>query len=266
MTSAAATLDMPHPRLRAIYTRIVVLGLLTMATGLLVVLIGSRFEAVGFVAPFMAVVLLVTALAWRFGTWAKILAATVGLALLAMNAPFLVPSLGYPSVFFEFVPAVMFIVGSLTAAAGGVAAVAKRRDRRAEASVGERRFTRAILGVLAVLAVISGVLALTVRTTVSAADRAGSVAVGIRDFEFSPSGLQAQAGQPVKFVVHNGDTAWHTFTVPGLVDQTVLPGSDQLIEFTPPESGTLIVYCRPHADATDGFQAGQDMFTTIAVE
>lgn len=266
MTSAAAAVGIPTPRLRALCTRIAVLGLLTMATGLLIVLIGSRFAAIGFVAPFVAVVLLAAALAWRFGTWAKVLAAIIGLALLVMNAPFIIPSLAYPSVFFEFVPAVMVIVGSLTVAIGGVAAVIKRKDQRTAASAGERRITRGTVAVLAVVAVVSGVLALTSRTTVAAADRAGATAVSFRDFEFSPTTLQAQAGEPVKLVVHNSDTAWHTFTIAALIDQTVLPGNDQLIEFTPPESGTLIAYCRPHSNPVDGFEEGEDMFATIVVE
>lgn len=264
MTATAERIRTSHPR--PLYTRIAVFGLLTMAVGLLVVLVGSRFAAIGFIGPFLAVVLLAAALAWRFGTWAKIVAAIVGLALLAMNAPFIIPSLRYPSAFFDFVPAVMFLAGSLTAAAGGVAAAVKRNDQRTVASVGERRIARAMAVILAVLAVTSGVLALVTRTTVAAADRAGSTAVSFRDFEFSPNVMQAQAGEPVKLVVRNSDAAWHTFTVDGVIDQTVLPGNEQLIEFTPNESGTLIAYCRPHSNPTDGFEEGEDMFATIVVE
>ncbi len=168
--------------------------------------------------------------------------------------------------FFEFIPALMFLVGSLSAVAGGVAAVVKRKDQRTAASAGERRFTRAVVVILAVLAVTSGVLALTMRNTVAAPDRVGSTPLSFRDFEFSPDTLRAQAGEPVRLVVHNGDAAWHTFTIPGMIDQTVLPGSEQLIEFTPTESGTLIAYCRPHSNPADGFEEGEDMFATIAVE
>lgn len=263
---AAATAGIPTPRPRALYTRIAVLGLLTMAAGLLIVLIGSRFAAIGFVAPFVAVLLLAAALAWRFGAWTKVVAAVIGLALLAMNAPFIIPSLGYPSVFFEFVPAVMFIMGSVTVTVGGVAAVIKRRDQRTSASAGERRITRAMVAILAGLGIVSGVLALVTRTTVAAADRAGSTAVSLEDFEFSPKTLQVKAGEPVKLVVHNSDTAWHTFTIAGVVDQTVLPGSDQVVEFTAPESGTLVAYCRPHANPANGFEGNEDMFATIVVE
>ncbi len=67
-------------------------------------------------------------------------------------------------------------------------------------------------------------------------------------------------------MVHNSDTSWHTFTIDGVVDETVLPGSEQLIEFTPTVSGTLIAYCRPHANPADGFEEGEDMFATIVVE
>lgn len=264
-TSAAPDADIHTPRLRARYTRMAVFGLLTMATGLLIVLIGSRFAAIGFVAPFVGILLLTALLSWRFGTWAKVVATILGLALLAMNAPHIIPSLGYPSVFFEFVPAVTFIAGSLIAIAGGIAATVKRNDQRATASSGERRIAAVTLAVLLVLAVASGLLALTTRTTVAAADRAGSTTVSFRDFKFSPSVLQAQAGQPVKLVVHNSDTAWHTFTIPGLVDQTVLPGSEQLIEFTATQSGTLIVYCKPHASPADGFEEGEDMYATLVV-
>lgn len=266
MTVTATADGIRTSRQRPVYTRIAVLGLLTMAVGLLIVLIGSRFSAIGFIGPFMLVVLVAAALAWRFGTWAKVVAAVIALALLAMNAPFIIPSLRYPSAFFDFIPAVMFLVGTLTAAAGGVAAVVKRKDQRGAASAGERRIARAMVVVLAVLAAVSGALALTTRTTVAGADRAGSTAVNLRDFEFSPGELQAQAGEPVKLVVHNSDTAWHTFTITGVVDETVLPGSEQLVEFTPTESGTLIAYCRPHANPADGFEEGEDMFATIVVE
>ncbi|MDP8961691.1 MAG: hypothetical protein M3N32_08780 [Actinomycetota bacterium] len=188
MTATTEGVRTSHPR--PLYTRIAVFGLLTMAVGLLIVLIASRFAAIGFIGPFMAVVLLAAALAWRFGAWAKVVAAIIALALLAMNAPFIIPSLVYPSAFFDFIPGVMFLAGSLTAAAGGVAAVVKRKDQRTAASAGERRFTRVMVVILAVLAGTSAVLALTTRTTVAVADRAGSSAVSVRDFEFSPNTVQ----------------------------------------------------------------------------
>ncbi len=176
MTVTATADDISTSHLRPLYTRIAVLGLLTVAVGLLIVLVGSGFSAIGFIGPFLLVVLLAAALAWRFGTWAKVVAAIIGLALLAMNAPFIIPSLRYPSAFFDFIPSLMFLVGTPTAAAGGVAAAVKRKDQRPSASAGERRIAGAIVVILAVLTVISGVLALTTRTTVAGAEQAGSTA------------------------------------------------------------------------------------------
>ncbi len=141
---------------------------MTVAVGLAILMAATRFHDVQFVMPFIVVPLVVAALAWGFSTWAKILAAVTGLVLLALNGPYLLPTLAHPDIFFEFMTATAYLAGAAMAVGGGVAASLRRRDLRLEATLGERRIGRATLAALLLLAVVSAVASLASRATVDA--------------------------------------------------------------------------------------------------
>lgn len=259
------TVAVAQPRSRAPHTRTAVFGLLTIAVAFTIPLIGTKFTEIGFIGPFMAVALLVAVLAWRFGTWSKVLATVIGIAMFLMNAPFVGAAFVHPSVFFEFVPSVLFAVGALTAAVGGIVAVVKRRDHGVEATSSERTIRRASIAVFVLVAAISAALSLAARTTLSASEKSGGTQVGMRNFAFEPDTFEVAADRDSKIVLHNSDVALHTFTIAALgVDVPVTPGSDAIVEFDNLPAGTYSVYCKPHSTVhPDGTAEG--MTATLIV-
>lgn len=267
MATATTTPVESTVRPRPVYTRIAVFGLLIVTVSLSIVwaAVGFDPEALVFIGPFIVLPAVIAGLAWRFGTWSKVLAAVMGLALLGLNSPFIVPVLGRPHVFFDFVPTVGAVVGALLALIGGTAAVIKRRDLRTEASTGERRVQLSSLAVIALLAVVSGLLGATSRTTATAADRSGAIEVTQEAFEFDSETYTASAGESTRFVVHNSDRVWHTFTIDGIVDQGVNPGNDAVFELSGLEAGTYTVYCKPHSEKNEAGE-WEGMTATLEVE
>jgi plastocyanin len=117
----------------------------------------------------------------------------------------------------------------------------------------QRRALQTVLLALGVLALVSGVLTLSGRTTVSAEARVGALPMEMKDFQFAPNRLQAKAGESVRLVVANADTALHTFTIRGLgINTTVAPGNEALIEFQAPSAGVYTWICVPHASSEGG--------------
>lgn len=267
MATATTTATTTTARPRALYSRIAVFGLLTAVVAIFGFWASTGFdpEAIVFIGPFMVVPAIVALLAWRFGTWSKVLAAVVGLLMFVMNAPFLVPAMGRPQVFFDFAPGAAYLIGSVLAFGGGVAAVVKRKDLRTGATSTERRIEVAVIAMIAALAVASGILALTSRTTATAGEREGAVTATMEDIEFDAETYTIAAGEEARFVVHNSDATWHTFTIDGVVDQGVNPGSDAVIELSGLEAGTYTIYCQPHSEVNeDGEREG--MVATLTVE
>lgn len=79
---------------------------------------------------------------------------------------------------------------------------------------------------------------------VSGQDRAE---VDADNFFFSPSALVGSASQTLTITVKNQGTAPHTFTIDGAgVDVEVLPGQEQDVTVTFPDSGSVGFYCRFH--------------------
>lgn len=266
MATTASTALPKVARPRPLYTRIAVFGLLTAVVAIVGFWASTGFnpEELVFIGPFMVIPAIVAALAWRFGTWSKVVAAVIGLLMFVMNAPFLLPAMGRPQVFFDFTPGSAYLIGSLLAFSGGVAAVVKRKDVRTEATGRERRIELATLAIIAVLATVSGFLALTSKTTATAADKDGAVAASFEAFEFDRETYTVAAGEDARIVVHNSDPTWHTFTIDGVVDQGVNPGSDAVIELSGLDAGTYTIYCVPHSEEnTSGEREG--MTATLEV-
>ncbi len=104
---------------------------------------------------------MITSLAWA--KWVGIVAALALVALLFWTAF----SIASVQSFFDFVPAVVVVPGAILAIASCIAAlVAKRRGHKTvRAEGGERTGIRIAVGLVAVLAVLSGILTMTSRST-----------------------------------------------------------------------------------------------------
>lgn len=259
-------------RPRPVFTRTQVLGLLLMAAGpalsWIVEIAALGAEALGLFAiigPPIVLSLLGAGLVWRFGTWARVLGIILGLALLGMFGPFLIGGLTTINSVFDFVPALLAIVGALIAVVAGVAAIVRRADLAVEATDTERRIQTVGMAVLVVLAAVSGLATWLGVQQVDEEVRAGSTQVAMDEFAFQPDTMQVAAGEPTRIVLHNSDHVLHTFTIDDLdVDVTVTPGSEGFVELTA-EPGTYRIYCRPHSDpdVEDPEEAG--MVATLEV-
>lgn len=88
----------------------------------------------------------------------------------------------------------------------------------------------------------------------------------MEEFAFAEGGYAIAAGKPARFLVHNADPVTHTSTIPELgIDQTVLPGSEALVEVTA-EAGTYTLYCEPHSDLDEPDPALAGMASSIVAE
>ncbi len=265
-TATATTNLATEKGTRSVYTRVEVLGLVLIALTPMVmvtagVLAGLDLSEAGFLFIPMALGVIGAGLVWRFGTWAKALGLVLSLAATALMF-WAVFGLAYPNSFADFVPGVTFSLGVLLGIGGGIAALVRRKRLETEATAGERRIIQVAVGIVAVAVVASGALHLLGRTT---ADAAGAAATAtMADFEFTPASYEVASGDSV--LVHNSDPFVHTFTVPELgIDQTILPGSRQLIEITA-DAGTYTIYCRPHSDMDETNVEDAGMAASLTVQ
>lgn len=267
MATTASTALPKVARPRPVHTRTAILGLAVVVVALFGFWASTGFnpEEFAFIAPFMIIPAVVAVLAWRFGTWSKVLTAVIGLALFVMNAPFLIPAMSRPQVFIDFTAGGAYLIGALVALAGAAAAVVKRGDLRTEATVAERRIRLATIALIVIMGLVSGVLALTGRTSATASEREGAVAATMKAFEYDAETYTVAAGAEARFVVHNSDPTWHTFTIDGIVDQGVTPGSDAVIELSGLEAGTYTIYCEPHSEVNAAGER-EGMIATLKVE
>jgi len=261
----------PAARPRPVYSRIAVFGLLLLGAAPLLMLITAMASGMSLAedGPFLAlgaaIPLAAAALAWRFGTWSKILA--IAAALVAAAGLFWIAfGLMVPGSFGDFVPGMSFVLGFVLALGGAIAALVqgRRGNVATTATPTERRIVVGAAVLLAAAVVVSGVFtALAGRAT---ADVAGT-AVTMSDFAFAEADYTASAGERTTFVVHNGDGFVHDFAVPDLDvgPVQVLPGADAVIDLPAAEPGTYTVYCTLHSDTatSDPGQAG--MAATLLV-
>lgn len=263
-TTATANIE-TGKRARAVYTRVEALGLLFIAAVPVVMITAGLLsgldlgEAIFLLIPF-AIGVVGAGLVWRFGTWANVvgLVLTLGAGAVIFWAAF---GLAYPNSFADFVPGVLIVLGVLLALGGGIASVVRRKRLETEATAGERRLIQVAVGLVAIAAVVSGALHLMGRTT---ADAAGASAITtMSNFEFDAASYEVGSGDAI--LVHNSDPFVHTFTVPELgIDQTILPGSRQLIEITG-EAGTYTIYCEPHSDMDEANPEDAGMAANLTI-
>lgn len=245
-----ATPERTRPR----HARTGLLGLGLVTTALLVFTALALIvfpEEVGFILPMLAGALVGTGVVWRSDAlWARIVGVVITLAL-ALMMFWVAFGLLQPASFFDFVPAVMFVLGVGLSLFGNIAAMVQRRRGHLEARA-ERswRLEQVVVGVIALAVVGSGVTSLVGRTNVDATAAADASPVEMTGFEFEPELVEASAGG--QLLVRNSDPFVHDIAVPALdIDPvTVTPGSEVLVDL-PDTAGTFVVYCSLHSDVDE---------------
>jgi plastocyanin len=92
--------------------------------------------------------------------------------------------------------------------------------------------------------VVSGILTVTGRSTVSAEERVGAVVVKMKQLEFEPDQMEASTGEAPRVVVENDDPFLHTFSISDFdIDVTVKPGSEELVELPELAAGSYTYQC-----------------------
>ncbi len=261
-----------HPLAK--WTRVAVLGFVLIAAGMALWIVGGLVagqalvgEEVMFFAGAIVASLIAAGCVWRFGTAGKAVGIVLALAMMVMLF-WVAFSLGAPGSFVEFSGAVMFVVGSFTALGYSIGGIVRRKDLHTEATRGETRAMRVMLGIVTLAMLVSAAMNLTMRSSVDAAAAAGAVQVTQASFEFGQPTYEAVAGETTKFLVSNSDAFTHDFAVPalGVTSGLITAGSEKLVEINAPAAGTYTIYCTLHADKSvkDAKEAG--MAATLIVK
>jgi plastocyanin len=181
--------------------------------------------------------------------WQRVLAIVLGL-LAAVMMFWTMFGITSPASFFDFVPALLVVPGALIGLVAGVASARAAKGGAATESVGERRAIQGILVALGTLVVVSAVVSVSSRETVSDAEAAAAdIVVDLKDFEFDAERYDAAGGTTI--LVKNSDPFLHTFTIDELgIDVSLNGGSEKLVSI-PAQPGTYVVYCEPHTSDKD---------------
>ena len=227
-----------HP----LYTRVAIAGLLFFALVSLVFAFLSQGEAstVGVFIIAMVLSVILAGLMWRFGKWALVVTALWGLLNLFLWGSLLIRALSYPNSFFDFVMPLLLTASALFAGVGATVTLVQRRRGapRTAATRAERRTFGVIVIVLLGLVILSGVLHIVGRTTVSAGAKSGAIVVEMKNSYLMPERLELRAGEITRILVKNNDFFIHTFEIDELgVDYTVLPFGEVLIDLRPTNTG-----------------------------
>lgn len=235
---------------RSFYVRLNAGGLLVFALAALVTggilelggQPGSIVPSAGIAVPTVVIALL----ALRIGGWTLTLAAVWAVLIVVLTFLFLPTGFSHVNSFWDFVGALTTTAAVLAAAVGGVAAFVQRRRGtvRQTATTAERRSVVGATGVVVVLLLLSGALHVVSLETVGAEERAGAIAVGMKDTQFHPTEVTVRAGQPATLVVKNSDLVVHTFTVEELgINEIIIGGSEKLIAIAASSPGSFAYAC-----------------------
>lgn len=261
-----------HPKSK--WSRVASLGFLLVAAGMAFWVVGGLVAGQSLTgeSAFLLIPVVLGVIASvvvpRFGMVGKVLGIVFVLALLAppTGAFYAAFSLGAPGAFFEFSGAAMYTVGILSALGYTIGSIVRRNDVHDEATRGETRAMRVMLGIVVLAIALTAVMSFTSRTSVEASAAAGATEVAMSNFEFAPGTFEATAGEPTKFLITNSDGFVHDFAIPALKVESGLvnPGSQKLVEVNAP-AGEYTVYCNLHSDKgeTDPEAAGMAAVLTV---
>jgi len=172
--------------------------------------------------------------------------------------------LAEPGSFFDFVPGLLLVGGLLIAVIAGVGSIRSRKRGAVDhAEGGERQAIRTVLVGLGTLTLLSAILSITGRETVStAAARDADIVIDLKDFEFDQDSYATEGGSTI--LVRNSDPFLHTFTIDALdIDVKLTVGSEKLITI-PDETGTFVLYCQPHTSDSED-PGDHDMAATFKI-
>jgi plastocyanin len=262
---------------RPAYTRLQVAGLVTIGSTALLVAVASiatsppdldwTVEILVFFGPVALGCLVASWLAWRFGTWARVVGLLVAIAVAALLG-WTVLLIPHVHSVVEFTLGAGVTVGVVMALAGGVAVLVSTHRKRVEMAptTGERVFLRGALVVLGISVGISVVLSVVGRTTVDADVAAGATQVEMAVFAFEPREIRVD-GRDARLVVRNRDAFLHDIAVPaiGADPIQVTPGSQVLVDLSGTAPGTYVVYCTLHSDTSASEPAEDDMTGVLVV-
>jgi plastocyanin len=214
-----------------------------------------------FFAVTSAVSFLTAFVIWRFGRCARIAGYVVGLMMLMSLWWTIYFLFTGPASFFEFMAGLLILPGILLALAGlGTASFAMSAGRL-DTPGQQPKVIRVALGLVALAAVVSGLLTATSRSSVADTSAATSRVV-MKDYSYSPDRIDVAGGSTI--LLRNDDPFVHTFTVDALdLDEQVGIGSETLIRI-PAKPGTYILYCKPHTSSPEE-PSEDDMAATIRV-
>ena len=212
--------------------------------GLLLLRIGG-FEP--FVLIMSAPIIVGLLIRMRFRRTGTVIVGVLALALLLMNAPFLIEELQHPAAGIDYMFPVLVLAGAATVIIATIPAY-KELTRGLTGSRGPK----VVPAAAGALVVLLGATALVSNTRYeSAAAQPGDIKVEARDLEFVSAKLQAQGGE-VSLHVENTGAALHSLTIDELgVDVFIPAGKATRITFDA-EPGTYRFYCKPHAPDMEG--------------
>ncbi|MDQ4142517.1 MAG: cupredoxin domain-containing protein [Actinomycetota bacterium] len=198
----------------------------------------------GFFPPVVVIgLLIVVGLAFLHRTWGLWLAG-IGSLLLFLMVVVMFQIWRQLRYFEDTISFSLAAVATLSTVIALVAFVATLATRRRTVSAA----LPTTLGVLALAALVAGVAysAVQARGLEQEAPRPGDIMVATAEFEFRPRDIQASAGT-VSVHVTNQDRELHTFTVPELGVNLIMPGGTQRRISFEAQPKTYQVICEPHA-------------------
>ena len=215
--------------------------------------IGTAVALLVFTAIIGAVIppLIVFAVLYGVGVWltrrggrgGTIMLAVLSVLFLALNAPFIVPSMSVPASTVDFVMTGFLVVLALS---NLVSAIAASRTSSTGARAGlAGRATVALLLLVVAVAVIGRL------TYDSPPAQSGDIEIAAQDFEFSTNTIEANGGE-VSVFIDNKDSALHTFTVEELDVDVAIPGGSTARVTFDATAGSYEFICIPHESDMKG--------------
>ncbi|HEY7268796.1 MAG TPA: cupredoxin domain-containing protein [Dehalococcoidia bacterium] len=251
-------LDMKAPAIvesKPFWVRVAALGvslfLALVVVYLVVGLIQGDEDTVGFAAVTGVVGLVALAMVLLARQWSLIVAALLGLFGLVNFLGTVPDGISSPDSFFDFITVTVGIVGLIMLVIGCAVGFIRARSGHASMSGPPTAVlaVRALLVMMLVTGVISAILTVTNKETVSAADAQGAIVITANKAKWSTDTIDSSSSGTLKLLIKNSDPYLHTFTVKDLnMDFKLKPGSEKLIELKSPLAGSHQFMCTIHTD------------------
>lgn len=250
-------------REKPFWTRVALLGIampLFMALVLAIAILIFEPDAIIFPIVVAVISTVVGSLIYFVKPWGLIAAVLGGLFALMVSSDGIDLALGTPRSIFDFIFPVVLIPSALFLLTGGVMGLVQH-FKHANSQEGPSAAVMAIkgvVGVVALLLVISAILTLTTNGSVSAEDKQGAQILTAHHSEWNTNSIDISASGTTKIVLKNRDPILHTFTVKDLgINETIGPGEEKLIEVASPGAGGYGFICKVmgHEDMAGVLQA-----------